>query len=70
MKDESKRSRSRPKEPLSPSSQIGRMRQTGGTPESRRWVGPEPADDGEDWREPRKEDEPVERVRDDDPSDD
>ncbi len=46
---------------LSPSSQIGRMRATGGTPESRRPSG-ETSGDGEEWEAPREEDEPVEPV--------
>jgi hypothetical protein len=48
--------------PLSPSSQIGRQQQTGGTPESGRRPA-ETGDDADEWREPVEEDEPVERVR-------
>jgi hypothetical protein len=63
-KDEEERPARERRDRLSPSSQIGRLRQTGGTPESRRRVGPEPADDSETWRRPREEDEPVEAARD------
>jgi hypothetical protein len=45
-------------ERLSPASQIGRMRSTGGTPESRRPSGAT-SDDGEDWKAPVEEDRPV-----------
>lgn len=48
---------------LSPSSQIGRMQQTGGTPESRRIDESSEPPDSETWRAPRDEDTPVERVK-------
>ena len=64
QRDDDERPARERRERLSPSSQIGRLRQTGGTPESRRRVGPEPADDSETWRRPREEDEPVEPARD------
>jgi hypothetical protein len=47
--------------PLSPSSQIGRQEQTGGTPESRRRP-EDAADDPEEWLEPAEEDEPVDHA--------
>jgi hypothetical protein len=40
---------------LSPASQIGRLRQTGGTPESRRQIDPDLAD-SEEWIDPQEED--------------
>jgi hypothetical protein len=49
--------------PLSPASQIGRLKQTGGTPESRRRAGPDAASDVEEWKAPQAEDEPVERAK-------
>ena len=47
---------------LSPASQIGRMRSTGGTPEGRRPSG-EISGDGEEWVSPQSEDSPVERIK-------
>jgi hypothetical protein len=44
---------------ISPASQIGRLRQTGGTPESRRQIDPDVGDDGEHWIEPTAEDETI-----------
>ena len=46
-------------EPLSQSSQIGRTAQTGGTPESRRAVDDDDRPDGDRWRAPREESEPL-----------
>jgi hypothetical protein len=40
---------------LSPASQIGRLRQTGGTPESRRQIDPD-LEDSEEWIDPQEED--------------
>ena len=45
-----------PDELLSPSSQLGRLQQSGGTPESRRQVDPNHADDSEEWIDPKAED--------------
>ena len=47
-------------ERVNPASQIGRARQTGGTPESRRAVDDDVGTDGKRWRKPVEEDEPVE----------
>ena len=51
-----------PEEPLSQSSQIGRMAQTGGTPEGRRAADDAVGrgDDSERWHAPRDEDTPIE----------
>jgi hypothetical protein len=46
-------------EPLSQSSQIGRTAQTGGTPESRRTIDDDEGEDGDRWRAPREESEPI-----------
>jgi hypothetical protein len=48
---------------LSPSSQIGRMQQAGGTPESRRLDDSSEPPDSDPWRAPREEDSPVEAVK-------
>jgi len=45
-----------------PASQLGRLEQTGGTPESRRAVDDGKGNDGERWRQPHEESEPVERT--------
>jgi hypothetical protein len=39
---------------LSPASQIGRLRQSGGTPESRRQIDPD-VEDSEEWINPQAE---------------
>jgi hypothetical protein len=57
------------RESLSPASQIGRLRSTGGTPESRRPSGAT-SGDGEDWKAPVEEDRPVEPAGRDDDVDD
>lgn len=50
----------RRKEPLSPSSQIGRLAQTGGTPEQRRIAARDDGPDSDRWKTPVEEDRAVE----------
>jgi hypothetical protein len=44
-----------PDDLLSPASQLGRLRQTGGTPESRRQIDPDVRPDSEAWIEPEED---------------
>ena len=53
----------RKRKALSPSSQIGRLAQTGNTPEQRRVAARDDGDDSERWATPVEEDHPVERRR-------
>jgi len=53
--------------PPNPASQIGRARQTGGTPEGRRQADKDVGTDGERWRAPVEEDDPIEASRDREP---
>lgn len=49
--------------PPSPASQVGRLRQSRGTPPSRRPEGRETGVDDEEWKQPVEEDGPLERGR-------
>ena len=44
-----------PDDLLSPASQLGRLRQTRGTPESRRQIDPEVGADSKEWIEPEED---------------
>jgi hypothetical protein len=44
-----------PDDLVSPASQLGRLRQTGGTPESRRQIDPDARLDSEEWIEPKED---------------